>query len=166
MPRLPDFLDQTERIVSGDPWYGDAILRVLEGVTWQQAAAHPLPRVHSIWELVLHMTSWVREVTRRLVVGRWQEPEEGDWPAVPAPSAENWRTAVAGLEAAHRELRAALRGSSESRLDAQVGSERDAAQGTGVTFAQMVHGILQHDAYHLGQIGLLKKALQEVRSEK
>ena len=173
MSRLPDFLDQTERIVSGDPWYGDAILRVLDGVTWQQAAAHPLSGVHSIWELVLHMTSWVRGVTRRLKLGRWQEPADGDWPAVPAPSEEHWRMAVSGLETAHGDLQAALRAFSDSELDAQVGSERDPALGTGVTFAQMLHGILQHDAYHLGQVGLLKKVLRrreseerEVRSEK
>jgi len=161
MPRLPDFLDQARRITTGDPWYGDPILTVLAGVTHEQAAARPIPNAHSIWELVLHMQSWVREVTRRLRVGRWQEPADGDWPTPPLPSAENWRKAMADLEQAHRELQAALETFSEQRLDEQVGQERNQALGTGVTFAQMLHGILQHDAYHLGQIGLLKKAHKE-----
>lgn len=160
MTRVAEFLEQTDRIVRGDPWFGDPIMRAVEGVTWHQAAAHPVSNAHSIWELVLHMTSWVREVSRRIRVGRWQEPEDGDWPAVPPPSAENWRKALAALDAAHRELHAALEAFPDGRLDERVGSERDPALGTGVSFAQMLHGILQHDAYHLGQIGLLKKAVK------
>jgi uncharacterized damage-inducible protein DinB len=161
MPRLPDFIDQTHRITSGDPWYGDAILTVLAGVTHEQAAARPIPNAHSIWELVLHMQSWVREVTRRLQVGRWQEPADGDWPKPPSPSADNWRKAVAELEQAHRGLLAALETFPEQRLGEQLGQERNQALGTGVSYAQMLHGILQHDAYHLGQIGLLRKAQKQ-----
>jgi hypothetical protein len=36
---------------------------------------------------------------------------------------------------------------------------RDPAQGTGVSYATMLQGLLQHDAYHLGQVALLKKAV-------
>jgi uncharacterized damage-inducible protein DinB len=160
MSRLRDFLEQTRRITNGDPWYGNAILQVLDGVTHQQASTRPIPTAHTIWELVLHMTSWVREVTRRLQHGDWREPADGDWPSAPDSTAANWRAALARLEEAHRALATTLETLPESRLDAEVGTERNQALGTGVTFAQMLHGILQHDAYHLGQIGLLKKALQ------
>jgi hypothetical protein len=64
MNRVHEFLDQSRRILDGDPWYGAAIMEVLEGITHQQAAARPIPGAHNIWELVLHMTGWVREVTR------------------------------------------------------------------------------------------------------
>ena len=39
-------------------------------------------------------------------------------------------------------------------------SDRDAALGTGVTHRAMVNGLVQHHAYHTGQIVLLRKALQ------
>jgi uncharacterized damage-inducible protein DinB len=41
-----------------------------------------------------------------------------------------------------------------------VGQSRDAAVGAGVSVAIMLHGIVQHDAYHAGQMSLLAKALE------
>lgn len=159
MPPLPSLVNEFAAIQSGDPWYGASIDSVLAGVTAEVAAAHPLPGAHSIWELVLHMTGWVREVERRLAKGGWQNPVAGDWPAAPAPTAANWSQAVRALEQAHTSLRATLAGVSPGRLGERVGSERDPAAGTGVTCEEMLQGLLQHDAYHLGQVSLLKKAI-------
>lgn len=49
-------LDELRRAWDGDPWHGDPVRRVLEGITADQAAARPLPHAHGVWELVLHMT--------------------------------------------------------------------------------------------------------------
>jgi uncharacterized damage-inducible protein DinB len=46
-----------------------------------------------------------------------------------------------------------------SRWDALIGPSREAGLGTGVSVAVMLHGIIQHDVYHAGQMALLKKAL-------
>ncbi len=160
MSRIHDLTDQVRRVLDGDPWYGEPILRVLAGVTHDQAAQRVLPQAHTIWELVLHLTSWTREVNRRLVQGDWRQPVDGDWPTAPDPTAGNWRSAVGRLEEAHRALIATLEAFPASRLDDLVSQERDQAMGTGQTFGQMLHGLLQHDVYHLGQIGLLKKGVR------
>ncbi len=160
MSRIDDFSDQVRRIISGDPWYGDNILKILEGVTHEQAAQRPIPSAHSIWELVLHITSWMKEVARRLKHGQWGEPADGDWPDAPDPTAANWSKAIARLNEAHEGMLKTLEAFPASRLDEKLGMERNPAMGTGQTYAQMLHGILQHDAYHVGQIGILKKGLK------
>lgn len=152
--------DQVAKVHAGDPWYGDPITTVLKDVVARDAAAHPIRGAHSIWELVLHLTTWVKEVERRLESGVWREPEDGDWPAVPEPSEANWRQSLAQLDAAHAALEATVKALSAKQLADQVGTERNRALGTGVTLRETIHGILQHDAYHLGQISLLKKALR------
>lgn len=152
--------DQVSRIHAGDPWYGDPITKVLEGLNARDAAAHPIRGAHSIWELVLHLTTWVKEVQRRLESGVWREPEDGDWPPVPDATENNWLAAVRQLEGAHATLEATVKTLSAKQLGDQVGTERNRALGTGVTLRETIHGILQHDAYHLGQISLLKKALR------
>lgn len=161
MSRTNEILDQLTRIQDGDPWYGDAIARVLHGITHEEAAAHPIPGGHSIWELVLHLGSWIDEVARRLRTGVAREPEAGDWPEVPAPTAARWRAAQAALAQAHTALREQLRVVPEERLDEIVGDARNPALGTGVTCLVMLHGLLQHNTYHLGQIALLRKALRQ-----
>jgi uncharacterized damage-inducible protein DinB len=152
--------DQVARIHAGDPWYGDPVTKVLEGVSAKDAAAHPIRGAHSIWELVLHLTTWVKEVGRRLESGVWNEPEDGDWPEPSEPTEANWRAALERLSSAHTALERTIRQLSATQLDAQIGTERDRALGTGVTRRETIHGILQHDAYHLGQISLLKRALK------
>lgn len=153
-------VDQLERVHAGDPWHGASRASLLADVTAQEARTRPAS-VHSIWELVLHMTAWTREVTRRLQGGLAAEPAMGDWPAPPSPSDERaWRAALSALDEAHVALRDTVRAFDASRLDTRVGDERNAALGTGVTFAQTINGLVQHDAYHSGQIALVKKMVR------
>jgi len=159
MSRTDDLIDQLARIQDGDPWYGDPVARLLAGLTPKEAAAHPIQGAHSIWELVLHLQSWIDEVSRRLDTGVAREPEAGDWPEVPTPTAAHWRAAQAALARAHAGLQQRLRSLPDHRLDQVIGDARDRPLGTGVTCLVMLHGLLQHDTYHLGQIALLRKAL-------
>ena len=61
---------------------------------------------------------------------------------------------------AHITLAAAVARFPEARWRDKVGGERDAPLGTGVSYAAMLAGLLQHDAYHGGQVGLLRKTLR------
>jgi uncharacterized damage-inducible protein DinB len=157
-----DFLvDQLERVHAGDPWHGSSRATLLADVTADEARRHPAPGVHSIWELVLHMTAWTREVTRRLQGRTASEPEMGDWPALPdVPDERAWRAALAALDQAHVAARDAVLAVDPSRLATRVSDERNPALGTGVTFAQTINGLVQHDAYHSGQIAVVKKLLR------
>lgn len=160
MSSSADFASQVERIATGDPWYGDPIATITQGLSPGDAARHPITDAHSIWELVLHLTTWAKEVRRRLIDGVWREPADGDWPSVPAATAANWTRDLGRLLVAHDDLRQAIAGFPPARLGEQLGTERNRELGTGVTYGEMLHGILQHGAYHLGQIALLKRALK------
>src|ERR1035438_6262552 len=50
--------DQLRRAFDGSAWHGPALLELLEDVDAATAAAKPLLKVHSIWELVLHIAVW------------------------------------------------------------------------------------------------------------
>ena len=107
------------------------------------------------------MTAWTGEVTRRVHGNNAAEPEMGDWPAVAArPDERAWRSALAALDAAHVAFRDTVRGLDAARLTTRVGDERNPPLGTGVTIAQTINGLVQHDAYHSGQIAILKKLLR------
>ena len=93
-----------------------------------------------------------RTVTRRMRAGVAQDPEMGDWPA---PG--GWDAAVAALDAANDELLAAIRTLNPAQLDDRIGDARDRALGSGVSRYVTLHGLVQHHAYHAGQIAMLKK---------
>ena len=151
-------LDELRRTHDGDPWHGPSRAHVLADIDAGLAARQPPGGAHSIWELVLHMRAWTGEVARRLVEGRPRLPDDGDWPPVPSPpTAEALVVTLMSLNEAHARLMRTVEAFPEERLGEDVGDTRDGPLGTGVTFAAMLHGLAQHDAYHTGQIAILKR---------
>ncbi len=125
MSEISRLLDQLHRDHSGDPWHGTAVGDILRGVTGDEAAARVAPHVHTVWELVRHMTAWKREVHKRLIGGAATEPEDGDWPAVGPITSERWTKALGELDAAHVALMEAVRELAESRLFEPTNDPRD-----------------------------------------
>jgi uncharacterized damage-inducible protein DinB len=158
MTEILRIVDQLQREHSGDPWHGSPMLTILDGIDATHAARKPIAGGHSIWELVLHVTGWKREVARRVGGAPAGEPAVGDWPAVGEPSEVRWRSAVDDLGAAHRELLDAVQKLPESHLFEPTNDPRDRPLGTGVSYYVLLHGAVQHDVYHAGQIAVLKKA--------
>jgi uncharacterized damage-inducible protein DinB len=152
---------------TGPAWHGPALLDALDGVDAEMAIAHPVADAHSIWELTHHVMAWTREVTRRLRDTPAALPLEGDWPAAPpndAPARDAaWEALRNELATARGDLLAAIDAISESRLAERVGVIAGAELGAHVTFRQMLLGLVQHDAYHGGQIVLLRRALEATR---
>jgi len=157
MKEREHLLKELKQAHDGDPWHGSSRAAILSDVTLSEATRNPDGGAHSIWQLVLHMRAWTNEVARRVREGKAGEPVEGDWPPVGKASEESWRAAVASLEQAHENVAAAVRDMREGQMDERVGGDRDAPLGTGVTHREMLHGLAQHDAYHSGQIALLKR---------
>ncbi|MEO6462150.1 MAG: DinB family protein [Candidatus Eisenbacteria bacterium] len=156
--------DEIHRAHAGQPWHGPSVSKVLEGVTGAEAATRALVGAHTIWELALHIAAWRGEVARRLETGKYGEPLEGDWPEAPAPAgvAENeaaWAATKELLASAEAALQKSLASFPPERLGETFGGEVNPPLGTGTTFTVMLHGVAQHDAYHAGQVMMLKKAL-------
>jgi uncharacterized damage-inducible protein DinB len=156
----PFLAEQVRLAHAGPAWHGASLAENLAGINAEQAASRPIPEAHSVWEIVLHLSAWVNEVTRRMEGGSPDLPAEGDWPAVGRVSDEAWARATAALAEAHERLADAVARGSEAHWGARVGGERNPPLGTGVTHGEMIAGLLQHDAYHGGQIGLLRRALR------
>jgi uncharacterized damage-inducible protein DinB len=138
-------------------WHGPALADLVGDVTADQAADHPVPGAHSIWELVRHMTAWTEIVRARMVGSPLGDPTpEEDWPAVTDASADGWRSAVERLKEAHRELAADVAKMDDAMLIGRV-------PGKDHSMLAMLHGVIEHDAYHGGQIAVLKRALGHQR---
>jgi uncharacterized damage-inducible protein DinB len=145
--------EQLRRALEGEAWHGPSVLESVAGVSAEQAASHPVPGAHSIWELVLHLGGTYGLVLRRLAGdGRQLSPAE-DWPPCPEPTEENWRKAVEGLARLDRDLRRQVSTFPAERLDEPL-----VAEAPYTAYTQFI-GVTQHNLYHAGQISLLKRAL-------
>jgi uncharacterized damage-inducible protein DinB len=142
------------RAFEGSAWHGPALLELLEDVGAATATAKPLARVHSIWELVLHIAVWDGVALRRLSGEKCQPTGLANFPPVPSPTEAAWRKAIAETKRTHNTLVKTVAGLPDSRLGDRVPGKR-------YDFYHMLHGIAQHELYHAGQIAILKKAQED-----
>jgi uncharacterized damage-inducible protein DinB len=154
MTEVEGITDQLKRAFEGEAWHGPSVLEIIEGITSQHAAARPFDSTHSIWELVLHIGAWERAILRRLHGDRAQLPTEEDWPPVVRTTDEAWEQTKQALRQGNDDLRAAIAGLDNSRLDQPI------IEGMSSVYVTL-HGIVQHDLYHAGQIAILKSATSE-----
>jgi uncharacterized damage-inducible protein DinB len=145
--------DQLRRAFDGEAWHGDSVVEILSGVTAAQAAARPIARAHTIWELTLHIAAWDGAVLRRMGGAAVELSDAENFPRVTDASDAAWSAALAQLRRVHEQLIAAVVALPDSRLDDIVPGK----EGSHYTFYYMLHGVVQHELYHAGQIALLKK---------
>jgi uncharacterized damage-inducible protein DinB len=132
-------------------WHGPSLVEVLSGVTHEQAARRPIGSAHTVWELVLHIITWVDVPHERLGgIARRDVDASEDWPKPLNSSADAWQASVKRLEKRHRALAETVRSLRDEQLDDQV-------VGHDYTVREMLHGVVEHGTYHCGQIALLKK---------
>jgi len=145
--------DQLRRAFDGEAWHGDSLFEILKRVTAAQASTRSIRSAHTIWELVLHIAAWDDVVLRRLGGSAVTLSDAENFPSVADVSDGAWREAVARTRRIHEELVAAVIALPDSRLDDIVPGK----EGAHYTYYYMLHGVVQHELYHAGQITLLKK---------
>jgi len=143
--------DQLNRALNGEAWHGPSWREVLDGVNAQAAVQRPVPNGHSIGEIVLHIVNW-HDVVRRRIEGETPDvTDDQDWPRAAFASETEWKATTQRLFDTGRTLSDTIARFPEERLQEERGNNAG-------TWYQLLIGILQHDLYHAGQVGLLKKA--------
>jgi hypothetical protein len=132
----------------GPAWHGPSLRELLDGVTEEVAARKPESGGHSIREIVQHIASWQNAALRAMdgapmPDGDWSD----DWPETGAP----WGSLCEDLRSATERLaERVVRMTPEGMNSIVAGRDYD--------FWFLLHGIPQHNAYHGGQIALLRKS--------
>jgi uncharacterized damage-inducible protein DinB len=145
-------LELLDRAYRAQAWHGPALLETLKGVTPAMAAKRALKGAHTIWELVDHVASWNAIVAARLAGGQPQVTPELNFPRTPKPTAAAWRKSIARLASSQRTFRAAV----AKFPTAQLGRIRP---GTKTSWNVLIHGQIQHQLYHAGQIAMLRRGM-------
>ena len=149
MRAIERLLDQLNRAYGGEAWHGPALRQLLEDVSEADARAHPIAGLHSIAEIVAHIQATMDLVSVRLAGTPRELTAEEDWPDV---TRRPWAAALEELDQAESRVADAVARLTPEDLDRTV-------VGKDYTTYVMVHGVIQHNLYHGGQIALLKKSL-------
>jgi uncharacterized damage-inducible protein DinB len=152
MTEVQRILDQIKRAWEGEAWHGPSLQELLANVDAATANARPILGVHSIREIVYHLAFWKNNSRERLAGARVFPSDAESWPTTDESPAA-WQDTTKLLETHHRALAEAVAQITDARLNEPVpGKQQDFAAYI------LLHGVIQHDLYHAGQIALLKKA--------
>jgi uncharacterized damage-inducible protein DinB len=131
----------------GNAWHGPNVKSTLAKINAGDKDAR-IGNGHSIIELVGHMAAWRHFVAERLKGNAgFQVTDENNFPVI-----EKWETALQSLEETQKELLSAIKQCTEEKLLEEVPTRK-------YNFYTLLHGIIQHDIYHIGQIVMIQKSL-------
>jgi uncharacterized damage-inducible protein DinB len=148
-----------EKVLYGDPWYGNNIYSIIDGVSFEAAFEKPPGSVHNIAGIVLHMISWTEEVMDRLNGQAAQRPSSGDWPNPGTPTEEKWQNYVSDLKLVNVNLLDIIAHFPQDDWQRPMKDDRNRELGTGVSFEELVRGLIQHHIYHSAQVSLLNRII-------
>jgi len=149
MSEIARIVSLIEQTFEGTPYYGPSLMNTLEHVNVELAIRKPPWSAHCIWELVLHITAELNYACQVIngTAGPWVEGKT-TWPAIVDVSETAWIKAVQELTQVYRAFVQTVQQLDDSMLDQQPIQVRG-------PYYLMLHGTMQHNIYHSGQISLL-----------
>jgi uncharacterized damage-inducible protein DinB len=148
-----------EKVLYGDPWYGPNVYDIVDQISFEAAFEKPAGSIHNIAGIVLHMISWTEEVMDRMNGLPAQMPSSGDWPDPGTPDEQKWQNYVNDLKLVNVNLLGLIQNFPGEQWTGPYKEERNRESGTGVSFEELVQGLIQHHVYHSGQVSLLTRML-------
>ena len=139
-----------QAIYNGHPWYGTNILSSLKQITPEMSLQTLLPETKNIAEILKHIVAWRQFLIEHLQGNssyRIELNSELDWPSIEDLS---WHDLLEQLRESQEQILQLLSGQEDTLLKKTLSNV-----GEPYNFRYLIEGILQHDAYHLGQINLL-----------
>ena len=142
-----------EDLYDGDPWLDITLLGTLRNISTEQAVKKIAPGRNSIWQICNHLISWRENVLQRVQGKEIASPENNYFTDIAESSETAWQQTLQRLERSEKQWIDFLENFDESEFDTIY-------PGNNLSYYAHIQGIIQHDAYHLGQIVLLSKLLE------
>lgn len=141
-----------QSIYNGEPWLEVTLDDTLKNVSAEQAYRKINPNLNTIWEIVNHIIQWRRNILRRVQGETVTTPDHNYFVPVLDSSEAAWEQSLQSLAKSQELWSAFFEDFNDSDLEKIYPSNNH-------TYYEHIHGIIQHDVYHLGQIVILKKLL-------
>lgn len=153
-PLSKNIAKHLREVYFGGNWTTSNVRDQLKDVTWQQATTQ-VYSLNMIATLLNHIGYYLPVVTKVLEGGPLEGKDELSFAHPPINSEEDWRKMVDTTLSNAEKLAGLMEQLPEGKLWEDF---TDPKYGI---YYRHVHGIIEHTHYHLGQIAVIKKILQQ-----
>jgi hypothetical protein len=149
---LSAYVEELRSLIDGPLWIDENFNKKLDLITEDSAFVSPIPGYNSVAQILAHLTVWRLSTLSILQGGKrtltMNSPE--NWPSNDELKQKGWVQLKKEFFKSQQKLVDLLKAKDDSFLDLP-------AAGTGDPYGYYIRGLIHHDMYHLGQIGLVIK---------
>lgn len=147
-------------VQDGKNWMGSNFNKKLAYITEDSAFIRPISNLHSVAEIISHLTTWRKETILKIKTGKGSitDNAEENWLSKDKLVKIGWNTILSSYRDTLSELIVLLETKDDSFLKERY---YDIDFKDYYEYRFVVYGMLHHDIYHLGQLGLIIKFLNE-----
>ena len=156
---LDHIIQQLSDVQTGKNWMGSSYQKMLSKVTPEEVFTRPTSGMHSVAELISHLTFWRNEALLKIQNGGGGKTDDdpGNWKDIEALKEKGWQQIQADYDQSLVDLLDLLKQKDDHFLSSTY---YDPDFKGDYSFGWLLDGILHHDIYHLGQLGLVIKFLK------
>jgi uncharacterized damage-inducible protein DinB len=137
-----------DTIYKGEPWFGESLQIKLKNISEENAFKQPVNNKHSIAEILSHMDYWHKRFALEVQGKALEEfSETGNWPDVTTLKKLGWKKLQDSFGETQHELVSLLKKANGKSIPEELLSN--------------LNGMVDHDVYHLGQIGIVKSLVNK-----
>lgn len=148
---------------SGKTWIGSNFDRKLANINDHNAFIRPTPELHSVAEIMSHLTTWQKETTAKIKTGSGTLTDDSkeNWYNNVHLKEKTWPTILADYKTSLSTLVDILKTKEDSFLKEEY---YDPDFKSNYPFSFVIDGMLNHNIYHLGQLGIIVKFLGKMET--
>jgi len=141
----------------GNPWLGDSLMTKLKGIDFNLVNKRLPNSNNSIALIVQHLINWRIFMIEKLEENHLFDIELNsteDWTEITIKNKQEWIRLLDNLIATQNKLIKKLKHKNNDSFLYKKTSGRE------YNFEYLIEGIIQHDTYHCGQIGLIYSSVK------
>ncbi|KZS41102.1 hypothetical protein AWE51_23400 [Aquimarina aggregata] len=157
---LKYIIEELKNIQNGKIWIGSSYTSKLNSIDNSLVFKRPIKDMHSIAEIISHLTLWRNEALLKIKTGTGSKTDdcEENWLTNSKLQDKGWDTIKTEYDNTLTELITLLKEKDDSFLKKEY---YDTDFKGNYEYSFLLNGMLQHDIYHLGQLGLIIKYLKQ-----
>lgn len=157
---IENIIQQYQEVQNGKLWIGSTYNSKLNQVNESLVFTRPIEGLHSIAEIISHLTLWRKETILKIQTGKGSKTDdcEENWLTNDKLEPLGWTYIKAEYDKTLSELIDLLKSKDDEFLN-ELYYDTDFKGDYEYRF--VIHGMLHHDIYHLGQLGIIIKYLKE-----
>ena len=152
---INNIIRQLNEIQDGSLWFDQCFKDKIDGLPDEEAFKRPIPEVHSVAEHISHIIEWRKECLLRFKGQRTDLMNSPD----------DWKDNDELFKIGWHNLKGTFYQSTFTLIDVLQNHDDDYLEtkfvDTNYNFHYLIEGIIQHDLYHLGQIGITIKLVKQ-----